>query len=767
MLLILHAGNRQYGWRIITQLILPTDLRTGRSLAGRGILQDTGRRERVIQNAHLSGGSHSTRFKIREGSQNRSLQPRKEDSERMPKAAPSKALKNKSAGTLKNPASAAASAQPGTQANPKPSDGKSRVVIESVTPQVDGGRFAAKRVAGETVTVEADVFGDGHDHVRARVVYRRADNPSWTEVEMTPLGNDHWRAAFPVPSVGLYEFSVVGEVDHFETWRSELEKRIAAGQDLELPLRTGAQLIEATAARLKGTDATRLKTWAAQLKDELSQEAALDKELLATMSLYPDTNLQTRYERNLAVWVDRERAGYSSWYELFPRSWSRTPGAPGTLRDVAEQLDYVSDMGFNVLYLPPIHPVGVGYRKGKNNTTEAADGDVGSPWAIGASEGGHLALHPDLGTMAEFAFLRDRVEAAGMELALDIAFQCAPDHPWVKEHPQWFKKRPDGSIQYAENPPKKYQDIYPIYFESDDWQALWDALLEVFLFWAAKGVRIFRVDNPHTKAFPFWEWCVAAVKVQYPDALFLAEAFTRPRVMQRLAKVGYSQSYTYFTWRETKAELTEYVTELTQTPVREYMRPNFWPNTPDILPGILQTGGMAAFKSRLILAGTMSSNYGIYGPAYELGDNTPFRKEKSEEYLDSEKYEIKQWNRDDPNSLRPLITKLNQARAQNKALQSTNNIRFHAVDNPMLIAYSKATEDLTNVVLTIVNLDPQFMQAGFVNLDLAELGLLAGQAFRVRDALTDNAYIWQGSRNYVELHPDTIPAHVFKVEQDF
>ncbi len=646
---------------------------------------------------------------------------------------------------------------------PKPTNGRLRVVIESVTPQVDGGHFPAKSVVGQTVTVEADVFGDGHDHVRARVLFRGPGAQTWQTVEMTALGNDHWRAAFPVAEVGYYEFSVVGEVDHFETWRSELEKRITAGQELDLPLRTGAMLVDATAARVKGPDAARLKTWAAKLR-ELSTEAALDPDLLAVMSLYPDAELQTRYEKDLKVWVDRERAGYSSWYELFPRSWASKPGEHGTFRDVAAQLDYVEDMGFDVLYLPPIHPIGVGFRKGRNNTTEAAPGDVGSPWAIGASEGGHTEILPELGTLADFRFLLGRVKEARMELAMDIAFQCAPDHPWVKDHPEWFKKRADGSIQYAENPPKKYQDIYPIDFESTDWEALWDALKDVFTFWAKEGVRIFRVDNPHTKAFPFWEWCVAQVKAEYPDALFLAEAFTRPRVMQRLAKLGYSQSYTYFTWRETKAELTEYLTELTQTSVSAYMRPNFWPNTPDILPGILQTGGLPAFKSRLILAATMSSNYGIYGPAYELGDNTPFRKEKSEEYLHSEKYEIKQWDREDPRSLRPLITRLNQARARNQALQTTNNLRFHTVDNPQIIAYSKATGDGSNVVLTIVNLDPDAVQAGFVDLDLSLLGLSVDQSFRVTDQLTDNTYVWTGSRNYVELRPQLIPAHVFLVE---
>ena len=643
----------------------------------------------------------------------------------------------------------------------KPANGQARVVIEGVTPQVDGGRFPARSVAGSVVTVEADVFGDGHDHVRARVVHRKTGEAAWQSVEMTALGNDHWRASFPVSSTGSHEFSVVGEVDHFETWRSDLGKRIAADQDLDLPLRTGALLIDETIKRVKGEDAKKLAEWSKKISSKLSVEAALDEELLKVMSRYPDEALQTRYEKDLVVWVDRERAGYSSWYELFPRSWALTPGEHGTFRDVAAQLDYVSEMGFDVLYLPPVHPVGVAYRKGKNNTVEAADGDVGSPWAIGATEGGHSALHPDLGTFADFDYLLGQVKAAGMELAMDIAFQCAPDHPWVKEHPDWFKKRADGSIQYAENPPKKYQDIYPLDFESADWRGLWDALRDVFLFWAAKGVLIFRVDNPHTKAFPFWEWCIAEVKAQYPEALFLAEAFTRPRVMQRLAKVGYSQSYTYFTWRETKAELIEYMTELTQTPVKDYMRPNFWPNTPDILPGILQTGGLPAFKSRLILAATLSSNYGIYGPAYELGDNTPFRKEKSEEYLNSEKYEIKQWDRDDPDSLKPLITRLNQARAANKALQATNNIRFHTIENPMLIAYSKATEDGSNVVLTIVNLDPMLAQSGFLDLDLAVLGLLPDQPFQVQDALTGISYTWQGARNYVELRPDLIPAHVF------
>jgi starch synthase (maltosyl-transferring) len=479
------------------------------------------------------------------------------------------------------------------------------------------------------------------------------------------------------------------------------------------------------------------------------------------MKRLPETEIQTRYERTLRVWVDRERARFSSWYELFPRSWGK-PGQHGTLRDVAEQLDYVDEMGFDVLYLPPIHPIGRSFRKGKNNTTEAKPGDVGSPWAIGAKEGGHLAILRELGTFDDLNYLIQQLHARKMELALDIAFQCAPDHPWVTEHPEWFKKRADGSIQYAENPPKKYQDIYPLDFESSDWQGLWDALKEVFIFWAEKGVRIFRVDNPHTKAFPFWEWVIAEVQTVYPDAIFLAEAFTRPRVMERLAKLGYTQSYTYFTWRNTKAELTEYMTELTKTDVAEYMRPNFWPNTPDILPFGLQTGGPNAFKSRLVLAATLSSNYGMYGPAFELGENIPF-KEGSEEYLNSEKYEIKRWNRDAPNSLRPLITLLNEARRANRALQRNENLVFHPTDNAQIMAYSKATEDGADVVLTIVNLDPLNTQAGFVTLVLAALGLNDGAAFDVFDLLANRGYRWQGSRNYVELRPYDVPAHVFHV----
>jgi len=657
-------------------------------------------------------------------------------------------------------------------ASTKPATGRSRVVVEGVTPQIDGGRFAVKRAVGDRVRVEADVFGDGHDLVRAHLLYRHTRETDWRSEEMTALGNDHWAASFAVEQMGFYEYTVVGEVDHFVTWRSELKKRQDAGQDLDLPLKTGALLIEAAAKRATKEEAVQLREFAEKVRAG-SAAAAFDDALLAIMKRNPETEMQTRYERTLRVWVDRERARYSSWYELFPRSWGK-PGQHGTLRDVAAQLDYVEEMGFDVLYLPPIHPIGRSFRKGKNNTTEAKPGDVGSPWAIGAKEGGHLAILPELGTFADLDSLIEQLDARKMELALDIAFQCAPDHPWVKDHPEWFKKRADGSIQYAENPPKKYQDIYPLDFESSDWQGLWDALKEVFIFWAEKRVRIFRVDNPHTKAFPFWEWVIEEVQSVYPDAIFLAEAFTRPRVMERLAKLGFTQSYTYFTWRNTKADLTEYMTELTKTEVSEYMRPNFWPNTPDILPFGLQTGGPNAFKSRLVLAATLSSNYGMYGPAFELGENIRF-KEGSEEYLNSEKYEIKRWDREAPNSLRPLITLLNEARRANSALQRNENLVFHLTDNPQIIAYSKtaysktayakATDDAADVVLTIVNLDPVNTQAGFVMLDLTALGLKDGASFEVFDLLANRGYRWQGSRNYVELRPYDVPAHVFEIRK--
>ncbi|HEY1500441.1 MAG TPA: alpha-1,4-glucan--maltose-1-phosphate maltosyltransferase [Acidobacteriaceae bacterium] len=658
----------------------------------------------------------------------------------------------------------------------KPADGRKRVVIESVEPEIDAGRFPIKRFAGDTVEVEADVFADGHDHVAARLLFRFHEIPSWTMLPMQALGNDRWRAEFPVARVGEYFYTVAGWIDHFDTWRSDLEKRIAAGQDIRVDLLQGAQLVEQAAVRAGRDDADALRRWASQLRgtDELpaAQTAALDPALTTMMALYLDPGMETRYDRELSVTVDREKARYSAWYEMFPRSTAPEPGRHGTFKDCEARLDYIQRLGFDVLYLPPIHPIGQSFRKGKNNATTAEPGDSGSPWAIGAKDGGHTSIHTELGTLRDFHSLLNAAAAKDIELALDIAFQCSPDHPWVKEHPAWFKHRADGTIQYAENPPKKYQDIYPLDFESTDWQGLWNALRDVFLFWIEQGVRIFRVDNPHTKAFPFWEWMIAEVKRDAPDALFLAEAFTRPRVMQRLAKLGFSQSYTYFTWRNTKQELTEYLTELTQTKVREYMRPNLWPNTPDILSETLQIGGRPAFLSRIVLAATLGPNYGIYGPAYELGENQPLRP-GSEEYLNSEKYEIRRWDIDAPHSIAGTIASINRARRENPALHANYDLVFHPTDNPYLIAYSKSSRDGGNFVLTVVNLDSFHTQAGWVTLNLDRLKLLPDEGFQVFDQLTGLRYLWQGARNYVELSPDRIPAHLFRVlrkvrsERDF
>lgn len=649
-------------------------------------------------------------------------------------------------------------------------------MIEGVDPEIDAGRFPIKRIVGDTVQVKADVFGDGHDRVVCYLLSRHESESQPHRVKMETLGNDRWQASFQVTRQGNYFYSIVGSVDHFGTWRGDLIKRLDAGQDVALELQTGGMLLEQAAARAAGDDAVKLTEWAQTLRirsgDEDTKVLALDTDLAATVERYPEIALETKYERELCIVVDRLKAQFSSWYEMFPRSCAPVASRHGTFQDAEARLEYVASMGFDVLYLPPIHPIGLSFRKGKNNSVTAEPGDVGSPWAIGADTGGHTAIHPELGTLEDFQRLEAKAKNFGLELAMDIAFQCSPDHPWVKEHPSWFKHRADGSIQYAENPPKKYQDIYPLDFESDDWAGLWDALKDVFLFWSEQGVRIFRVDNPHTKAFSFWEWAIEEIKRDHGDVIFLAEAFTRPRVMERLAKLGFSQSYTYFTWRNTKPEITEYLEQLMRTEVKEYFRPNFWPNTPDILPEQLQIGGRPAFMARLVLAATLGTNYGIYGAAFELLENIP-AKPGGEEYLNSEKYELKQWDIKDQRSLSPLIRSVNRARRENAALQTNHELFFHTTDNPYLICYSKRSADGDNTVLVVVNLDPFHVQAGWVALDLAKLGLNTREPFQVHDQLADKRYLWQGSRNYVELSPFEIPAHVMRVmrrvrtEKDF
>jgi starch synthase (maltosyl-transferring) len=541
---------------------------------------------------------------------------------------------------------------------------------------------------------------------------------------------------------------------------------LAARQDVAVDVLIGAAIVDDAATRAEARAARRLREWTRALRETSDPGAretlALDEEIAAILARFPDRQDSSRYERDLTVVVDRARARFSTWYEVFPRSCARAPGVHGTFRDCATWLPYIAGMGFDVLYLPPIHPIGRAFRKSANNQPDAGPDDVGSVWAIGAAEGGHTAIHPALGTLEDFRALVAEAEAFGLEIALDLAYQCSPDHPYVREHPEWFRRRPDGAIQYAENPPKKYQDIYPLDFESDAWPDLWQELRRIVVFWIDQGVRIFRVDNPHTKPFAFWEWLIADLKAEYADLIFLSEAFTRPRPMYRLAKLGFSQSYTYFTWRNTKQELTEYFKELTGTAVAEFFRPNLWPNTPDILHAFLQTGGRPAFQIRAILAATLAANYGIYGPAFELVEHEP-REPGSEEYHNSEKYQLAQRDREAAHSLRPLITRLNQLRRGNLALQSNESLAFHETDSDHLLCYSKTTADRSNAIVVVVNLDPVHQQAGWVTLDLSVLGLPGHAVYEVEDLLSDQRYRWRGARNYVELRPGVTPAHVFRL----
>ncbi|HEX3748139.1 MAG TPA: alpha-1,4-glucan--maltose-1-phosphate maltosyltransferase [Bryobacteraceae bacterium] len=644
-----------------------------------------------------------------------------------------------------------------------PNDGRQRVVIEDVAPAVDGGRFAIKRTVGERVQVQAYVFADGHDAIACELLYRLSASADWLRVPMAAKGNDCWTAEFPVSAMGRYSYTVRAWTDPFRTWRADLKKRIAAGQDLAVDLLIGANLVDDAAARAAGGDAAQLHGWAQSLRAG-NTAVAESEDLLAAMERHPDQSLAVLYGRELPVTVDREKARFSTWYEFFPRSTAPQAGRHGTFADCEKRLPYIASLGFDVVYLPPIHPIGTQFRKGRNNSTTAQPDDVGSPWAIGGESGGHTAIHPELGTLAAFQSFLSAARELGLEVALDIAFQCTPDHPWTREHPEWFHRRPDGTIQYAENPPKKYQDIYPIDFETAQWRELWQALKGVFDFWIAQSVRLFRVDNPHTKAFPFWEWCIGSIKEQDPGVLFLAEAFTRPRVMNRLAKLGFSQSYTYFTWRNTKPELTDYFEQLSHGTASQYFRPNLWPNTPDILPQVLQIGGHPAFMMRLLLAATLGANYGIYGPAFELGENAP-REQGSEEYLNSEKYELKHWDLDAPHSLRHFIARVNRIRRENPALQQDRTLTFHETDNPNLICYSKTSDNQANAIIVVVNLDWAHTQSGWVTLDLRALGLESGRTFEAEDLLSGGRFLWQAPRDYVELVPGSLPGHVLRVRR--
>jgi starch synthase (maltosyl-transferring) len=638
--------------------------------------------------------------------------------------------------------------------------GQSRVIIENVQPQVEEGLYPAKRTVGETVEVTANIFGDGHDHLRAQVLYKQEGGKSWERKELIHRGNDFWSATFKAKDKGNYVFTVIAWVDHLDTWYDGFKKKTAAKLDVHVELMEGVLLLN----QLPDQSAE-VKSITAKLADKSKYSEAIalvqSKEFEGLVHANPLISFETTYPKELTISVEHKKANFSAWYELFPRS-AALDGKHGTFKDVIKLLPRIEAMGFDVLYLPPIHPIGKVNRKGKNNNVRSEPGEPGSPWAIGSDEGGHKAIHTELGTLDDYKLLISESKKHGLDIALDLAFQCAPDHPYVKEHPEWFKQRPDGTIQYAENPPKKYQDIYPFNFETEKWQELWEELKSVIFYWIEQGVKIFRVDNPHTKPIPFWEWAIAEVNKKYEDIIFLAEAFTRPQIMASLAKIGYTQSYTYFTWRVSKGEIVEYMNELVKGPSRNYFRPNFWPNTPDILPYHLQHQGENIFIIRLALAATLSSSYGIYGPAYEFCDNSPVAGR--EEYWDSEKYEVKKHDWKKTNRMTDIITLLNKARKSNAALQSTWNLEFCYIENPNLLAYVKTTDDMTNMFLVVVNLDPNSKQQGFVQLPKWKLGLGDRINLKVHDLITDDHFTWTQEWNYVELDPYKMPFHLFKVE---
>lgn len=649
--------------------------------------------------------------------------------------------------------------------------GQQRVIIENIKPQINCGQFPVKRVINDFVKVEADIYCDSHDVLSAEVLYKYHDEAEWHTVEMSYVINDRWAARFKVSQLGTYNYSVRGWVDHFKSWHRDILKKIEAETDYETDLLVGASIIKRSLENYDNIPAVEVDFLREVIEEfsgktgrpETKISTIIDHSLWDVLIKYPVKDHITTWPDEFRVTVERSRANFSSWYEVFPRSLG-VSGQHGTFNDVIDFLPYVAEMGFDVLYLPPIHPIGKTKRKGKNNSVTAQSDDPGSPWAIGGEEGGHKAIHPELGTMADFTNLIEKSSEKGIEIAMDMAFQCSPDHPYVREHPEWFRHRPDGSLQYAENPPKKYEDIYPLNFETDDWQNLWEELKNVFLFWMDKGVKIFRVDNPHTKSLRFWGWVISELKQVYPDAIFLAEAFTRPKVMYQLAKRGFTQSYTYFSWRNTKYDLTTYCNELVKTEVRDFFRPNFWPNTPDILPEYLQVSQRTGFIQRLALAATLSSNYGIYGPAFELMENAPIEPGK-EEYLNSEKYEIKQWNINQPNNLSKVIARINKIRRENKALQNTHSLRFHDINNEALVCYSKSSDDLSNIILVVVNLDPHHTHSGWITFPLKQFGMEPHTSFQVQDLMSGAFYLWNGEQNYVEIDPGIMPVHIFKVRR--
>lgn len=645
--------------------------------------------------------------------------------------------------------------------------GRKRVIINNILPAVDRGQYPAKVTIDQPVIISADIFTDGIDAISANVLLKQPGARQWQEFPLTLINNDRWEASFTPAQLGVCQFQVQAWINSYVTWQENIRKKYEAGQDISVDLKAGVQIVQEHLTRATGKNRETLTSWMNELDsvtdNETGYQLSRNSDINILLCKCRDKGRLTVYPQVFELWVEPLRAKFSTWYELFPRSTAMEPGAHGTFNDVRRLLPRLEKMGFDVLYLPPIHPIGTQHRKGRNNSLTPAAGDPGSPWAIGNKEGGHKAIHPQLGTLKNFRTLIEDARKKGIEIAMDIAFQCSPDHPYVKEHPQWFRWRADGTVQFAENPPKKYEDILPFDFESEDWMGLWEELRSVIKYWVDNGVTIFRVDNPHTKALPFWEWAIADLKAEHPELIFLAEAFTRPRIMEQLAKAGFTQSYTYFAWRNTKREIQEYVTELTQTDLQYYFHPNFWPNTPDILTAELVHGGENAHIQRLILAATLSSNYGVYGPVYEQVVNDPMPGK--EEYNDNEKYEIKTWDWDKYTKTREIMTRLNRMRNSHKALQDTNNILFAETDNDHIICYIKADREKEDIMIIAVNLDAHNTQSGMVKLPLYKIGMSYDKPYTVHDLLSGDKYLWQGDYNYVSLNPHDMPAHIFRVIQ--
>jgi starch synthase (maltosyl-transferring) len=641
----------------------------------------------------------------------------------------------------------------------------SSVIIENIQPQVDGGRYPVKREVGDVLRVTADIFKDGHDHLAAMLKYRTRGARAWREVPMVHLGNDAWEASFPLEENTRYQYTIEAFPDRFDTWADGARKKADAGQDVLLEVREAVILLEEALTRAKNADRSVLEQAIGIAGSDAGQAAKLH--ILLGQAVH-DAMLRCRsraggrtHEPALEVTVDRVKARFAAWYEFFPRSAGTDPTRGATFREARDRLPAIREMGFDTVYLPPIHPIGQTFRKGKNNSVTSKPGEPGVPYAIGSHEGGHDAVEPGLGTMEDFRVFRERCEDLGMEVVLDFAVQASPDHPWVKEHRAWFTVRPDGTIQYAENPPKKYQDIYPINFDSTDWTGLWDELLRVVRFWVEQGVKVFRVDNPHTKPTTFWEWLIGEIQETNPEVIFLSEAFTRPKVMKALAKAGFTQSYTYFTWRNFKQELIDYFTELTQQEPREYMRGNLFPNTPDILPVILQEGGRPAFRLRLCLAATLSSVYGIYS-GFELCENAAIPGK--EEYLNSEKYEIKPRDWNAPGNIIEDVTRINRIRQEHPALHEYDNLRFFPTDNDNLLCYGKATPDRSDFILVVVNLDPYQTREGHIDLPIGEWGIGWHDPYRIHDLTFDETHLWTTGHIWLRLDPQESPYRIYHIE---